>query len=115
MSIAAAQASVFYDEVASGDAVWTIRDSNGFPAPCNSDMRRVQPFWSKESRAQQIVDKVSAYSGFQTHRISRADFESRWLPGLEKDGLLVGLNWSGERATGYDLEPTSILARLSSL
>lgn len=27
------------------------------------------------------------------------------LSGLEADELLVGLNWSGEVATGYDVEP----------
>lgn len=24
---------------------------------------------------------------------------------MTKDGLLVGVNWSGKRAVGYDIEP----------
>jgi hypothetical protein len=31
------------------------------------------------------------------------EWRSRWLPGLSRDGILVGLNWSGDRATGYDV------------
>jgi hypothetical protein len=26
------------------------------------------------------------------------------LPGLKKDGILIGVNWSGDRAKGYDIE-----------
>ncbi|MCC2317089.1 DUF2750 domain-containing protein [Cellulomonas sp. zg-Y138] len=31
------------------------------------------------------------------------EFRSRWLPGLGRDGIRVGVNWSGPAATGYDL------------
>jgi hypothetical protein len=33
-------------------------------------------------------------------KISWPDFRDRWRPGLERDGLLVGINWSGPRAHG---------------
>ncbi len=36
------------------------------------------------------------------------------LASLERDGLLVGLNWSGDRATGYDVEPASVLASFAA-
>ncbi len=29
-------------------------------------------------------------------------------------GLRVGLNWSGDRATGYDVEPAAALASLTA-
>jgi hypothetical protein len=32
----------------------------------------------------------------------------KWLRGLEKDGLHVGLNWTGPRAAAYDLEPSRV-------
>ena len=41
-----------------------------------------------------------AYAGFEVIAIPPNEFRSRWLPGLERDGLLVGLNWSGKNATG---------------
>lgn len=40
------------------------------------------------------------------------EWRERWLPGLARDGLRVGLNWSGARATGYDYTPEEVLARL---
>lgn len=34
-------------------------------------------------------------------------------PGLKQDGLLVGLNWSGTGATGFDLNPDDVERNLS--
>jgi hypothetical protein len=39
-------------------------------------------------------------------------WRERWLPGLERDGLLVGVNWSGDRATGFDVEPANVARAL---
>lgn len=40
MSISAAQASRFYQEILLHQEVWRIRDSGGFPAPSNGDRER---------------------------------------------------------------------------
>jgi len=104
MSQAASQAWAFYREVAKNRVVWTVRDEGGFPAP-NTQEGRAQPFWSSLSRVQRIIKTVPAYGGFQPHEISWAEFCERWVPGLTKDGIRVGVNWSGPRAVGYDIEP----------
>lgn len=114
MSVSAAHADAFYKEALSGEAVWTLRDDNGFPAPENPDGRRAMPFWSIESRAANVMSNVEAYSDFAVVRIPLVEWRSRWLPGLERDGLLVGLNWSGTRATGYDLAPGDVEANLTA-
>jgi len=114
MSVAAAQAAAFFAEVKDEAAVWAIKDENGFPAPLNQDGARAMPFWSKESRALRIIQSVQAYSGFSTHRLTLDEFQTRWLPGLSRDGLLVGLNWSGESATGYDQSADEVLAKLTT-
>jgi uncharacterized DUF497 family protein len=88
--------------------VWTIRDDNGFPAPFNSDKVRAQPFWSSRSRVERIIESVPAYSGFVPHSIPWDEFVARWVPGLTKDGILTGVNWSGSRAVGYDIEPIAL-------
>jgi hypothetical protein len=36
------------------------------------------------------------------------------LPGLAQDSLLVGVNWSGKRATGYDLKPDEVQEKIKS-
>lgn len=108
MSQSASQASAFYKEVAENRKVWTVKDSGGFPAPKNAEGKRAQPFWSSLSRAQKFIKTVPAYPGFEPYEISWVEFSSRWVPGLKQDGLLVGINWSGAKATGYDLEPEKV-------
>jgi hypothetical protein len=112
MSISAAHADAFVSEALGPRKVWGIRDEAGFPTSTNPSGEIAMPFWSSESRAKKITDSVSAYAGFKPTPIDLAVFIERWLPGLEKDGLRCGLNWSGERATGYDLKPSEVLARL---
>jgi Protein of unknown function (DUF2750) len=46
--------------------------------------------------------------------IPLTDWRSRWLPGLDQDRLLVGLNWSGDRATGYDVRPAEVERNLAA-
>ena len=114
MSTSAAQASAFYTEALRDRTVWGIRDSGGFPAPLNGSGERAMPFWSKESRVRKIVEQVAAYDGFELVEIPIDVFQERWLPGLEKDGVRVGLNWSGKSATGYDLPAEDVAARLAN-
>ena len=115
MSQAASQAAKFYREVARNKVIWTVRDKGGFPAPITPSGRRAQPFWSSRSRAEKVISSVAAYAGFEPFEISWSEFESRWVPGLTKDGLIAGVNWSGARATGYDLEPEQLLNAVTAL
>jgi hypothetical protein len=108
MGQSASQAHVFYKDVAKTQKVWTIRDSEGYPAPLTSSGKRAQPFWSSFSRAQAIIKTVAAYAGFEPVELSWTEFRDVWLPELENDGFLVGINWSGKNATGYDLDAKSI-------
>jgi hypothetical protein len=34
---------------------------------------------------------------------------------LERDGVLVGVNWSGARATGYDVKPSEVVANVNAV
>jgi hypothetical protein len=108
MTQAASQAWAFYRDVAKNKKVWTIRDAGGFPAPRTMEGKRSQPFWSSLSRVEKIIKNVPAYAGFEPYEISWFDFCRAWVPGMTKDGLLVGVNWSGDKALGYDLEPNQV-------
>lgn len=112
MSISAINADAFVSEVLNSGLVWSVADKNGFPTSTNASGETGTPFWSSEARAKSIITTVPAYRNFQPEPIPLPAFIERWLPGLEKDGLYCGLNWSGERATGYDLSPADLLARL---
>jgi hypothetical protein len=111
MSQAAVQASAFYLEVAQNGRLWSIKDSAGFPSP-ETPQGRAMPFWSSLARVERIIETVPAYAGFSPLELTWDAFRSRWLPGLERDGLRVGLNWTGPRATGYDLLPAELEANV---
>ena len=72
------------------------------------------PFWSLKSRAQKVVDTVPAYRDFEVEPVSLVDFRDAWLPDLESNGFLVGVNWSGKGASGCDLSPADVLAGLAA-
>jgi hypothetical protein len=114
LSISAAHAAAFYTEVAEQGAVWTVRDRDGYPAPANADGKPAQPFWSSRTRAERITSTVPAYAHFEVVEISWEAFRSRWVPGLDRDGM-VGVNWSGLRATGYDVSASEVLRSVESL
>ncbi|WP_197729402.1 MULTISPECIES: DUF2750 domain-containing protein [Rhizobium] len=58
------------------------------------------------------MDNVIAYNSFRTRRIELSEFLDRWLSGLKRDGLAVGINWSGKRAIGYDMTPENVRTRI---
>lgn len=114
VSIGAAQATRFYQEILVHQEVWGIRDSGGFPAPFNGDGERSMPFWSLKSRLEKVISSVPDYQTFDAVALPLDVWRTRWIDGLERDGILVGLNWSGTRATGYDVHPRDVRAGLEA-
>jgi hypothetical protein len=112
MNQSATQAATFYRDVAKSQKLWTIYDEAGYPAPLNSDGKRVMPFWSSLDRVEKIIRSVPVYAQFKPEELSWNDFLTRWGPSLIKDGLLVGVNWSGSRAVGYDLMPDVVIGNV---
>jgi hypothetical protein len=112
MSQAGAQAAAFYRDVAENRRVWTIRDSGGYPAPMGSTGCRAQPFWSSLARVERIIRNVPAYAGFYPEEISWDAFRDRWIPKFIKDNLKIGVNWSGPKATGFDIEAEKVKAAI---
>lgn len=115
MTVSAPQAAAFFSEVLATGEVFTIKDADGFPAPRNGSGDRAMPFWSKRSRAQNVCASVPAYEGFEVVLVPLSEWRVRWLPGLGRDGLRVGINWSGRRATGYDFTSAEVVARLNTM
>jgi hypothetical protein len=71
-------------------------------------------FWSSEKLVLSFLAENKEYSGFKPDSISLADFQKKWLPGLSKDGLLLGINWSGKNASGYDVKVSELVSFLES-
>jgi hypothetical protein len=57
---------------------------------------------------EKVIATVPAYSAFEPVEVDLASWRDRWLPGLLRDGLTVGVNWSGARVTGYDVSPEDV-------
>ena len=112
MGQSASQAHAFYRDVAKNRTIWALCDQGGYAASTNSSGEKVMPFWSSLSRVKKTKNNVQAYSNLEPDEISWENFRTKWLPGLKKDGLLVGLNWSGENAVGYDAEPDWVLSAI---
>lgn len=115
MSNVANHAATFYKQVAATGTLWTLRDSTGFPAPKNDGGQRAQPFWSSHSRAELVIKGSPAYGRFQPVEISWQDFKDKWAPRLACDGVLVGINWAGSKAKGYEVTSAEVIAYVEPL
>ncbi|KAA1268702.1 DUF2750 domain-containing protein [Leptospira interrogans] len=115
MGQSSAQYHQFFIEIKKSEKIWTLRDEGVFPSPISVSGNRVMPFWSSKRRVQSIIKNVNTYSLFKPYEISYQDFINRWLPGLKNDHFLVGINWTGSKVTGYDLEPEEVLKHLNNL
>ncbi len=109
MSQSASQAAIFYRDVEKSHKLWTLKDKDGFPAPKNKNSIRTMPFWSSKPRVELIIQKVDAYKDFEPVEVDLERFYNYWLKELKSAGQLVGINWSGKRATGYDLPPEILI------
>ena len=103
MSIASAHAAAFRREVSTERQVWTLLEDDSYIAPHKPDGTRAMPFWSKGSRAKLVVDQVAAYHGLTIVSCALEPWLTDLLPWLAEQSVLVGINWSGERALGYDV------------
>ena len=112
MGQSASQAHAFYREVAENRVLWTCRDGEGFPQPMTSSGGRAQPFWSSLSRVQRIIKTVPTYGGFVPYELSWEDFVEAWVSDLKEWEVEVGINWSGNRAVGYDVEPDRVVTNV---
>lgn len=63
------------------------------------------PFWSSKSRVDRIIKNVPAYQNFEPVEVDLTEFYDHWLQELKSEKQLVGVNWSGKNAVGYDLDP----------
>ena len=114
MSIAAPNYHKFFEEIFKNEMVFTIEDDGGIPTPMTHKGKSAMPFWSLKSRAEKIIKNVPAYQGFRVKEISLKDFIEKWLTGLSKDELNVGVNWAGPRAVGYDVKPNELKITLEN-
>lgn len=68
-------------------------------------------FWSDRAYAKQCAR--DEWSDYEPAQIPIGDFTEAWLPGLNRDGLLVGTNWN-VHLIGLEIQPLNLKAELNS-
>jgi len=81
-------------------------ESNDF-SDLEGNAATVIPFWSKSFLP--YARKWGETCPVQ--ELSLEDFLKFWLTGMDKDGLIVGLNWD-QNGIGYEGLPTEVLEKL---
>ncbi|MER6187930.1 DUF2750 domain-containing protein [Streptomyces sp. NPDC001652] len=110
MSTSGAQAAAFFREIARARTVWWVRDDDGSAAPVSRSGQPTFPYWSSQTRAQRAAQLWGPQ--FRAVSMPLDHWRSAALPDLARDGLRVGINWSGQRLTGWDFTVGEVVNRL---
>jgi hypothetical protein len=101
MSTAAVQYDKFGEEAVAEERVFTFTDA-GELLVYQVHSGETVPFWSSRSRLEGIQRRLPRYRDWQITEIPFAEFWRR-LDQLERERVHVGVNWSGEKLTGYNV------------
>lgn len=110
MSTAGAQYDKFREQCVTDERVFTFTDAGEllvYPVSSGDTV----PFWSSRSRLEAIQKRLPKYRQWQITELSLADFWQR-LDQLEREGVQVGVNWSGAQLTGYNVRVADLRAGL---
>ncbi|WP_328452930.1 DUF2750 domain-containing protein [Streptomyces sp. NBC_00386] len=112
MSQSGSQAAAFFRDVRKSGVVWLVRDDDGMPTHLSASGTRSLPFWSASARAQRAA-KIWGH-GLRVESMPLDTWRDRELPDYARDGLKIGINWSGPRLVGWDFTPVEVLNRLAA-
>ena len=95
----------FFDRIVATGELFTFMDDEGIVTPKNQDGERAMPYWSSLQGVHGLLSTLDGDMGYRPIRIALAEFERAWLPGIARDGYLIGIDWVGKPPSGYDLPP----------
>lgn len=105
--------SHFVNRVRSSGTVWGVKNLNGW-AICPSNERDcdVYTFWSDKAYAKRHCN--GPWANYKPAPIALDSFLQNWLPGLQRDGHLVGVQFNADLA-GLEVEPSKLATDISRL
>ncbi|MFF7359264.1 DUF2750 domain-containing protein [Streptomyces sp. NPDC008125] len=109
MSQSGAEAAAFFRDVHRSGVVRLVRDDDGSPTHLSADGTRSLPFWSTSPRAQRAA-KIWG-PGLRVESMPLDTWCDGVLPDAARDGLVIGINWSGPRLVGWSLTPAEVSDR----
>jgi len=101
----------FIERAIRAESVWALKGEDGF-AWCESNDHEGQDvimFWSDRAYAERA--RKSEFLEFTPIEISLFDFLFRWLPGMSKDKVLAGANWTGQ-LIGIENDPNELQGQI---
>ncbi len=100
----------FIKRVLKSQIVWGLKNKVGWAvAPSNDDDKTIMMFWSDRAYAAQCAKEE--WSDYEPTAILLEKFLAAWLPGLDKDGMLVGTNWNAH-LIGLEVSPQQLREEL---
>ncbi|MFI1539424.1 DUF2750 domain-containing protein [Streptomyces anandii] len=112
MSQSGSQGAAFIRDVRQSDVIWLVRDDGGSPT-FSADGTRSLPFWSTSPRARRAAAKIWGH-GLRVESMPLDTWCDCVLPDAARDGLMIGVNWSGPRLVGWSFTPNEVLNLLSA-
>lgn len=102
----------FIEQTVTGGGAWLLASPAG-TAVCESDEFEdtdVILFFSSLTDARQVQAKL--FPDHKPEKITLFDLLCRWLPGMARDGVLVGPNWTAD-LVGLESEPDEVREELT--
>ncbi|MEW1860618.1 DUF2750 domain-containing protein [Streptomyces sp. NPDC088194] len=112
MSQSGSQAAAFFRDVCRNRVVWLVRNDEGSPTHLSEHGGRSLPFWSTQHRAQRAADIWG--HGLCVESMPLDTWCEHVLPDAARDGLVIGINWSGPHLVGWSLTTKEVLNRLAA-
>lgn len=107
--------SAFAAHVARGGAVYALIDADDEVAEIESPDydRPTVVFWSSQDQAWACAK--GAFEDCDLEEISPEELLEDWLPGMDEDGALAGLDWDPKTMWGAEVEPADLKAAVLKL
>ncbi|WP_028115496.1 DUF2750 domain-containing protein [Ferrimonas senticii] len=104
--------SAFIKAVTENGHLWVLSDDNEYVVVDSIEFENtdVMPLFSSEQAAQALC--IEDWAGYTVAKIALDDFFEQWLPSLDEDGVLIGIDWDAE-LTGAEIDPFTIAKELA--
>jgi hypothetical protein len=111
-----ARVDEFFREVAASGELFAVEHEGRGPVDFHlAGGTHARVFWSARSRALAMVEGPLRRSGLVIVTHHWPEFRDAIVPELKARDLLVGVNWSGVRARGGNLEPDTVVQGVEAL
>ncbi|MCC5858523.1 MAG: DUF2750 domain-containing protein [Ectothiorhodospiraceae bacterium] len=95
-------------------AVWGLEDEEGWALAASTEGETVMvfPLWSSQQAAAACAE--GDWAGYRASPVSLDDLLEHWLPGMQRDGYRVGVDWNAG-LEGVEVPPLELQADLEQM